>query len=204
MRETAARTATLEHEVRTRLQAETDARNAQARNDAILNVALDCVLLMDEMGRIVHFNPAAERTFGYSATEAVGTELAELIVPCDAAAAHQGGLARYLTSGRGLGVEPADEVVRRPQGRRAVSGGGGHRADLVRRTLDVRRATCATSPSGSESEQNALARYTQDLEEAHNTERQNAEQLAKLVEELRVTQGQAEPPPAPRAISSRA
>jgi len=37
-----------------------------------------------------------------------------------------------------------------------------------------------------------LARYTRDLEEAHKTERQNAEQLAKLVEELRVTQGQAE------------
>jgi signal transduction histidine kinase len=37
-----------------------------------------------------------------------------------------------------------------------------------------------------------LARYTRDLEQAHNTERQNAEQLAKLVDQLRVTQGQAE------------
>ena len=37
-----------------------------------------------------------------------------------------------------------------------------------------------------------LARYTRDLEQAHNTERQNAEQLAKLVDQLRVTQRQAE------------
>ena len=37
-----------------------------------------------------------------------------------------------------------------------------------------------------------LARYTRDLEQAHKTERQNAEQLAKLVDQLRVTQGQAE------------
>jgi signal transduction histidine kinase len=37
-----------------------------------------------------------------------------------------------------------------------------------------------------------LARYTRDLEQAHKTERQNAEQLAKLVDQLRVTQGKAE------------
>ena len=81
MRDTAERTATLEQEIRTRQQAEIDARNAWARNDGILDVALDCVMLMDESGRIVQFNPAAERTFGYAAAEAVGTPLDALIVP---------------------------------------------------------------------------------------------------------------------------
>ncbi len=38
----------------------------------------------------------------------------------------------------------------------------------------------------------ALARQTRDLQHAHDTERHNAEQLATLVEELRVTQRQAE------------
>ncbi len=99
MRDTADRTAALEQEVRTRQLAETDARNARARNDAILDVALDCVIVMDESGRIVQFNPAAERTFGYSAAEAVGIELAELIVPADKAEAHGTGLARYLDTG---------------------------------------------------------------------------------------------------------
>ena len=37
-----------------------------------------------------------------------------------------------------------------------------------------------------------LAAYTRDLEQAHKTERQNAEQLATLVDQLRVTQRQAE------------
>ena len=37
-----------------------------------------------------------------------------------------------------------------------------------------------------------LARYTRDLEAAHDTERQNAEQLATLVDQLRETQRQAE------------
>ncbi len=99
MRETAERTATLEQEIRTRHQAETDAKNAWARNDGILEVALECVILMEESGRIVQFNPAAERTFGYTAAEAVGKPLAELIVPDDQVGSDQEGLVRYLTSG---------------------------------------------------------------------------------------------------------
>jgi PAS domain-containing protein len=60
LRQTADRTAAIEQEVRTRQQAETDARNSRARNDAILDVALDCVIVMDDSGRIAQFNPAAE------------------------------------------------------------------------------------------------------------------------------------------------
>src|SRR5687767_7692908 len=78
MRETANRTATLEHEVRTRQQAESEARNANARNDAILDVALDCVVVVDSSGHVVQFNPAAEATFGYSSAEAVGRHVADL------------------------------------------------------------------------------------------------------------------------------
>jgi len=63
-------------------------------------VALDCVVLMDESGRIVQFNPAAERTFGYAAAEAVGTPLDALIVPADQLGSHREGLARYLASGQ--------------------------------------------------------------------------------------------------------
>ena len=81
MQQTAERTAALEQEVRIRHEAEQEARIAHARNDAILQVALDCVILMDASGRIVQFNPAAERTFGCSAPEAVGRQLGEFIIP---------------------------------------------------------------------------------------------------------------------------
>ena len=37
-----------------------------------------------------------------------------------------------------------------------------------------------------------VARYTRDLEQAHDLQRQNAEQLSTLVDQLRVTQRQAE------------
>jgi PAS domain S-box-containing protein len=190
MRNTAERTATLEQEIRTRQKAETDARNAWARNDGILDVALDCVILMDESGRIVQFNPAAERTFGYTAAEAVGAPLAELIVPADQPGSDGEGLARYLTSGQAT-------VLNRRLELSAVRKGG--------EVFPVEVAIAPISSEGSamfagymrditerRQAEVALAAYTRDLEDAHNTERQNAEQLAKLVDQLRVTQGQAE------------
>src|SRR4051794_24077990 len=39
---------------------------------AYLEAAIDCVIVADASGRIVEFNPAAERTFGYSRKEALG------------------------------------------------------------------------------------------------------------------------------------
>jgi len=39
-------------------------REREARKTAILESAIDCIITMDQDGRIVDFNPAAERTFG--------------------------------------------------------------------------------------------------------------------------------------------
>ena len=190
MRETAERTAALEQEVRTRQQAETAARNSQARNDAILDVALDCVILMDAAGRIVQFNPAAERTFGYTAAGAVGLQLADLIVAADHGDEHQEGLTRYL----------------RPGGRAVMN----RRLELtaVRRNGEVFPVEIAIAPISSDGapmfagymrditerrrSEAALAEYTRDLERAHDTQRENSEQLAALVAELRLTQRRAE------------
>jgi PAS domain S-box-containing protein len=49
---------------------------------AVLSVsALDATILTDETGRISHWNPAAERVFGYTKEEALGRKAYELIVP---------------------------------------------------------------------------------------------------------------------------
>ena len=190
MHETAERTATLEHEVRTRQQAETAAKNSQARNDAILDVALDCVILMDAAGTIVQFNPAAERTFGYRASEAVGHQLAELIIPPDQRDAHRQGLTRYLQTGE------AAEMNRRLE------------LSAVRKNGELFPVEVAIAPISSDGapmfagymrditerrrSEAALSEYTRDLEKAHDTQRQNGEQLAALVAELRLTQRRAE------------
>ena len=79
--------------------AEEALRESEARKGAILESALDCVITMDHQGRVVEFNPAAEAAFGISAQQAIGREMAELIIPPDLRDAHRAGLARYLESG---------------------------------------------------------------------------------------------------------
>ena len=72
---------------------------ADARRRAILNAAFDCVVTMDHHGNIVEVNEAAERTFGYTAAEMVGRELAALMVPPHLREAHRRGLQRYVETG---------------------------------------------------------------------------------------------------------
>jgi PAS domain S-box-containing protein len=86
----------LERRVRERTQ--TLARE-EARKDAILRTALDCIISMDERGCVTEWNPAAERTFDYARQEALGRPLAELIIPERMRHAHEAGLARYLAKG---------------------------------------------------------------------------------------------------------
>ena len=74
---------------------------SEARRAAILDTALDSVIAMDHEGRIVDFNPAAERTFGYRRDEVIGRTLAETIVPPSLRESHRRGLARYLETGEG-------------------------------------------------------------------------------------------------------
>jgi two-component system, cell cycle sensor histidine kinase and response regulator CckA len=67
----------------------------------ILDTALDCVITMGADGRVLEFNPAAERVFGFSRQEAVGKELADLIIPVRMREQHRRGLAHYLKTGEG-------------------------------------------------------------------------------------------------------
>jgi PAS domain S-box-containing protein len=76
-----------------------ETRQSDARHRAIIETALDCIITVDVTGRIVEFNPAAERTFGLARAEAIGRDLVELIVPPALRAAHQEGLQRYLATG---------------------------------------------------------------------------------------------------------
>ncbi len=69
------------------------------RIGAILDAALDCIICIDSDGRVTEWNPAAERTFGWARAEAIGAELAELIVPPELRGAHHAGRDRFLRTG---------------------------------------------------------------------------------------------------------
>jgi PAS domain S-box-containing protein len=82
-----------------RKRAAEELRRSEARKTAILDSALDCIVTIDHEGYITEFNPAAERTFGYSRHEAVGKRLTDAIIPPSLREQHQRGFARYLTTG---------------------------------------------------------------------------------------------------------
>ncbi len=82
-----------------RRQVEAALRDSQAVQTAILDTALDCVIVIDEGTRIREFNPAAERTFKRSRAASLGQELGALILPADFLVGHLKTFARFLADG---------------------------------------------------------------------------------------------------------
>ncbi|HEY7619207.1 MAG TPA: GAF domain-containing protein [Solirubrobacteraceae bacterium] len=90
---------------------------SDARKTAILNASFDCIITMDGDGYIVEVNEATETTFGYTAEEMVGRELAELMIPPGLRDEHRRGLRRYMETGASRIVgHPIDLVAMRADG----------------------------------------------------------------------------------------
>lgn len=75
-------------------------RRDEALRTAVIQAALDCIIMMDQDGVIIEFNPAAEQVFGYPRNLAIGRKLADLLIPDDLKDAHANGLKRYLATGQ--------------------------------------------------------------------------------------------------------
>jgi PAS domain S-box-containing protein len=75
---------------------------SEALNAAIIAAALDCIIAIDESGRVMEFNPAAEQTFGRRRAEVLGRLINTLIVPPHLRQRHADGFARYLATGEPL------------------------------------------------------------------------------------------------------
>jgi PAS domain S-box-containing protein len=71
-------------------------KKSQALSDAIIQTALDCIITINQEGKILEWNPAAENTFGYSREEVLGKTMSETIVPLHFRDAHSAGMKRYL------------------------------------------------------------------------------------------------------------
>ena len=76
-------------------------RESEARKSAMVETSLDGIITIDRDGKVLEFNPAAERTFGYRREDALGREMAELIIPPALRDGHRKGLAWYLETGEG-------------------------------------------------------------------------------------------------------
>lgn len=82
---------------------------------ALLDVAVDAVVIIDHHGIIETFNRAAERLFGYSSAEAVGANVS-LLMPEPERSQHDGHIQRYLASGVSHVIGIGREVDARRKG----------------------------------------------------------------------------------------
>jgi PAS domain S-box-containing protein len=93
-------TASIGEDVTERKHAEARVRESEERMRSILESALDCVITMDDQGNVVEFNPAAEKTFGYTRDEAIGQLLGDLIIPPALRERHRRGFKHYLATNK--------------------------------------------------------------------------------------------------------
>ena len=76
-------------------------RESEARARLIVENALNANVLMDGTGVVTGWNPRAAAIFGWSAAEAVGSKLSQLIIPERFRAQHERGLRHYLATEEG-------------------------------------------------------------------------------------------------------
>jgi PAS domain S-box-containing protein len=83
----------------------------QQRMKVIIENSHDAFVAIDTNGSITDWNTQAERTFGWMAGEAIGKDLATLIIPHDQREAHNVGLRRFATSGTGPVINNRIELM---------------------------------------------------------------------------------------------
>ncbi|WP_341922679.1 PAS domain S-box protein [Polaromonas sp. YR568] len=79
-------------------RASSELRGNEARWSAVLESAMDGIVAVDESQRIVIYNPAAERIFGWSFHEVMGQPLG-MLIPSEHRGAHEGQVRRFGRTG---------------------------------------------------------------------------------------------------------
>lgn len=85
-------------------------QESEARMGAVVDTAVDGIIVIDERGLIDRFNRAAERMFGYAADEIVG-ENVSVLMPSPDREQHDGYLHRYVETGEKKIIGIGREVV---------------------------------------------------------------------------------------------
>lgn len=102
------------HDLSIRKQLDNQLRASEARWRAIVESAVDGIVVIDSHGRVEGFNPAAERLFGYTEAEVIGRNV-DMLMPSPYREEHDHYLSRYMATGRAKIIGIGREVTGRRQ-----------------------------------------------------------------------------------------
>ena len=104
-------TACYAHNVTSRKHSEKNLKDSEDTKGLIMNAALDAIICMDLTGRIIFWNPEAERVFGWREQDILGRQLADTIVPQQYHTAHAAGMRHYMKTGEGPMLNKLTEIT---------------------------------------------------------------------------------------------
>jgi PAS domain S-box-containing protein len=100
------------HDLSPRVALEERLRASEERWRAIVESAVDAIIVIDGRGQVEAFNPAAERLFGYTTAEATGRNVS-MLMPSPYREEHDGYLDRYQCEGTARIIGIGREVTGR-------------------------------------------------------------------------------------------
>jgi two-component system sensor kinase FixL len=98
------------HDLTGRVRLEDQLRASEARWRAVIESAVDGIIVIDEHGRVEAFNRAAERLFGYDETDVLGRNV-DMLMPSPYREEHDRYLSRYMATGRAKIIGSGREVT---------------------------------------------------------------------------------------------
>lgn len=84
---------------------------SELTNRLIMNSSLDAIVMINDKGEIVFWNPQAEKTFGWKKSEARGRNLADIMIPQKFKAAHNNGMQHFNATGQGNVLNKIIEIT---------------------------------------------------------------------------------------------
>jgi diguanylate cyclase (GGDEF)-like protein/PAS domain S-box-containing protein len=101
------------HRMTDRISNQTDElAEREKRLSAVMNNAVDCIVIIDEGGIIDSANPAVEKLFGYSEQELIGQNIS-MLASAELAQQHDGYITGYINSGESKIIGKGREVMGR-------------------------------------------------------------------------------------------
>ena len=93
-----------------RKAAEQKLKESEGQLQTIFNEAPDALIVINDEGIIIRWNPQAEKTFGWSLVEAIGKPMRDLIIPEKYRDEHTKGFKNFLTTGEGPIINKTIEI----------------------------------------------------------------------------------------------